>query len=241
MISYMVNNRYKTNKRVKSRMSIDILYKLSYNIRSLISISFKLNNYSKKSKTNNILGCSFEEFKKYLESKFEPWMNWDNKGLYNGELNYGWDIDHIIPSSSAKNEEELIKLNHYTNLQPLCSKINRDIKETNYNGKDYKLFCRSDIHIKILQWVLDNNIDPNLFNQFIFIAQEQNIQEILGYTLYIKYLTDIANTGSPDPTGLYKDLMDQCIQDATALWAIYHAIPTMNFRLTNKAMSQKEF
>ena len=128
MISYMVNNRYKTNKRVKSRMSIDILYKLSYNIRSLISISFKLNNYSKKSKTNNILGCSFEEFKKYLESKFEPWMNWDNKGLYNGELNYGWDIDHIIPSSSAKNEEELIKLNHYTNLQPLCSKINRDIK-----------------------------------------------------------------------------------------------------------------
>ncbi len=93
--------------------------------------------------------------------------------------------------------------------------------------------------LKYYSGFLDNNIDPNLFNQFIFIAQEQNIQEILGYTLYIKYLTDIANTGAPDPTGLYKDLMDQCIQDATALWAIYHAIPTMNFRLTNKAMSQK--
>jgi hypothetical protein len=55
-------------------------------------------------------------------------MTWDNYGLYNGEPNYGWDIDHKIPSSSAITEEDLIKLNHYTNLQPLCSKINRDVK-----------------------------------------------------------------------------------------------------------------
>jgi hypothetical protein len=56
-------------------------------------------------------------------------MTWDNYGLYNGELNYGWDIDHIIPLSSGKTEDDLINLNHYTNLQPLCSKINRDIKK----------------------------------------------------------------------------------------------------------------
>jgi hypothetical protein len=55
-------------------------------------------------------------------------MTWDNYGKYNGELNYGWDIDHITPTSSAKSEEDLYKLNHYTNLQPLCSKINRDVK-----------------------------------------------------------------------------------------------------------------
>lgn len=89
----------------------------------------------KNNKTEIILGCSFEEFKLYLESKFEDWMNWENRGLYNGEFNYGWDIDHIIPLSIAKSEEELIKLNHYTNLQPLCSKINRDIKS---NILDYK-------------------------------------------------------------------------------------------------------
>jgi len=56
-------------------------------------------------------------------------MNWDNKGLYNGNFEYGWDVDHIIPLSSAKTEEEIIRLNHYSNLQPLCSKINRDIKK----------------------------------------------------------------------------------------------------------------
>ena len=55
-------------------------------------------------------------------------MTWENYGLYNGELNYGWDIDHIIPQSYGNTEEEIIKLNHYTNLQPLCSKVNRDIK-----------------------------------------------------------------------------------------------------------------
>jgi len=58
-------------------------------------------------------------------------MNWDNRGLYNGEPNYGWDIDHIIPSSTAKTEDELIRLNHYTNLQPLCSYFNRVVKRDN--------------------------------------------------------------------------------------------------------------
>ena len=56
-------------------------------------------------------------------------MTWENRGLYNGELYYGWDIDHKIPLSSATTEDDVIKLNHFTNLQPLCSKINRDIKK----------------------------------------------------------------------------------------------------------------
>ena len=56
-------------------------------------------------------------------------MTWDNYGKYNGEFSYGWDIDHIITLSSAGSIEELNLLNHHTNLQPLCSKVNRDIKK----------------------------------------------------------------------------------------------------------------
>lgn len=56
-------------------------------------------------------------------------MNWENRGIYNGDFNSGWDIDHVVPLSTAIKEEDIIKLNHYTNLQPLCSKINRDIKK----------------------------------------------------------------------------------------------------------------
>ena len=113
---------------IKNRKKLDIVFNLKESIRISIGNSFRNFGYSKKSRTHEILGCSFEEFRTYLESNFESWMTWENRGLYNGELNYGWDIDHKIPLSSTKTEEELIKLNHYTNLQPLCSYVNRNIK-----------------------------------------------------------------------------------------------------------------
>jgi len=123
--------RYKNsrNKYQRNRRKTDPLYKLSKNIRASISVIFSKNNYIKMSRTHQILCCSYEEFKQYLESKMENWMSWNNYGKYNGELNYGWDMDHIIPVSSANSEEELIRLNHYSNFQPLCSYINRNIKK----------------------------------------------------------------------------------------------------------------
>jgi hypothetical protein len=123
--------RIKQRLYQNNRLKTDIQYKLKHNLRTLIRNTFKNNGYTKNSKTNDILGCSYEDFKFYLESKFEPWMNWDNRGLYNGELNYGWDIDHIIPLDSSVTEEDVIRLNHYTNLQPLCSYTNRNIKKNN--------------------------------------------------------------------------------------------------------------
>jgi hypothetical protein len=90
-------------------------------------------SYIKESKSIELLGCSIDEFRLYLESNFEDWMNWDNYGKYNGSPMSGWDIDHKIPLSSAKNKEDLEKLNHYTNLQPLCSYINRNIKKDKIN------------------------------------------------------------------------------------------------------------
>lgn len=135
---YYLDNKKKINKQsvkhVNERKTHDDLFKLKSNIRSLIISSMKLKGYKKLSKTQNILGCTFEEFKTYLESKFEPWMNWNNYGNWNGhtkELNISWDIDHIIPLSTATTEEEMLKLNHYTNLQPLCSYINRYVKNGN--------------------------------------------------------------------------------------------------------------
>jgi hypothetical protein len=118
------NERYKNNPcfRLHKIQKVNILSNLKKVTKNLTY------NYHK---SEVVLGCSFREFKLYLESKFEPWMNWENQGKYNGELNFGWDLDHIIPISSAKTEDEVIKLNHYTNYQPLCSKVNRDIKRDN--------------------------------------------------------------------------------------------------------------
>jgi hypothetical protein len=125
---YYLNNKEYFSEYTKNRKKTDYLFKLKLLIRTSITNCIKKRGYTKNTKTYKILGCSYEEFKLYLESKFEFWMNWDKHGKYNGEFYYGWDIDHIIPISSADTEDDIIRLNHYTNLQPLCSKINRDIK-----------------------------------------------------------------------------------------------------------------
>lgn len=119
------------NKYRKKKLKTDSLYKLTSNIRVLICNNIKRKGYRKTTKTTQILGCTFDEFKQHLESQFQDWMNWENHGKYNGTKGYGWDIDHIIPISTATTEDDIIRLNHYTNLQPLCSKINRDIKRHN--------------------------------------------------------------------------------------------------------------
>lgn len=119
--------------RRKIRHQTDNLFRLKHNIRGSIGKSIRNKGYTKKTHTYVILGCSYDEIKSHLEKQFQPWMNWNNYGLYNGTPNYGWDIDHIIPDSSATTEEELLTLNHYTNLQPLCSHINRDIKRNLIN------------------------------------------------------------------------------------------------------------
>lgn len=119
----------KNNDNRRKRCETNPLEALKHIIRTSIGSSIKRKGYTKKSKTFQILGCTYEEFKLHIESQWQEWMTWENRGLYNKDkFNYGWDIDHIIPISLAKSEEEVIKLNHYTNFQPLCSKINRDIK-----------------------------------------------------------------------------------------------------------------
>jgi len=113
-------------KYPKQRRQVDPLYALAQDIRHLIRHSIVNKGTSK---TEDILGCSFEHFKQHIESQFESWMTWDNRGG-NKVLgpNMTWDLDHIIPVSSAVNEEDIIRLNHYTNLRPLCSYQNRFIK-----------------------------------------------------------------------------------------------------------------
>ena len=129
--SYLKNKDKKREQNYRSylkRIDNDPLFKLKKQIQSVVRSSIRSKGYIKQDRTLSILGCTVNEFKLHIESLFEPWMNWDNYGLFNGQPQYGWDIDHIQRTSSATTEEELIQLNHYTNLQPLCSYINRNVK-----------------------------------------------------------------------------------------------------------------
>lgn len=108
---YFGNNKSKVIGNIQKRLKEDDLFKLKYNIRNLIRMSFKNLGYNKNSKTFKILGCTSQEFYEHIELHFLDGMNWGNRKE--------WHIDHIIPISSAKTEEDIIKLNHYTNLRPL--------------------------------------------------------------------------------------------------------------------------
>ncbi|MCR4307037.1 MAG: hypothetical protein NUV80_00570 [Candidatus Berkelbacteria bacterium] len=100
----------------KERKKTDPLFKLRCTLRSLIRNSMNRMGYTKHSRTHQILGCDYETFKQYIERQFTKGMTWDNMGK--------WHFDHIYPVSKAKSEEEIIRLNHYTNFQPLWAEEN---------------------------------------------------------------------------------------------------------------------
>jgi hypothetical protein len=110
---YRIKNKKDLNEKIKKKKQINPLFRLTCYIRSRISSIFKNSNSYENSSVKYILGCSFDEIKIHIEEQFIEDMSWENYGMY------GWHIDHIVPLSSAKTEEELIKLCHYTNLQPL--------------------------------------------------------------------------------------------------------------------------
>ena len=115
--TYRINNRDKRNEFVKNKRLNNPIYRLTLIVRNRIRTFLKLKNLTKTNKTFNIIGCSPEFLKEHLEQQFTKGMSWDLMGKY-------IHIDHIIPLSSAKTEEKIYELCHYTNLQPLWAKDN---------------------------------------------------------------------------------------------------------------------
>ena len=105
--------QYKANK-----IATNIGFKLSTSLRSRLYMAIK--NNQKVGSAVKDLGCSVEEFKRHMESKWQPGMSWENWSRY------GWHIDHIIPlcKFDLTNLEQFKKACHYTNLQPMWAKEN---------------------------------------------------------------------------------------------------------------------
>lgn len=108
------NSKSLERKRHYQKYKNDPIFALSKRLRQRIYHIVNGNNKSKS--TLEVLGCSYEEFKIHIENQFTKEMSWDKLGDIH--------IDHIIPISSVETIEEVYKLNHYTNLQPLWAKDN---------------------------------------------------------------------------------------------------------------------
>lgn len=107
------------------RKQTDVTYALKFNVGCLIRNALRKGGFSKRSRTQAILGCSFEEFRAHLERQFLPGMTWGNRTE--------WHLDHIIPISLGKTQGQIERLNHYSNLQPLWGKENIS-KSNKYDG-----------------------------------------------------------------------------------------------------------
>ena len=114
-------------KYIKKRRKEDPLFKLTMNVRNLIKNSLTKQGYSKETKTAKIVGIDFDGFRKHIENQFDNNMTWENYGE--------WELDHIIPISSAESKTEIYELNHFLNFQPMWESENIQ-KSDNYRNKD---------------------------------------------------------------------------------------------------------
>lgn len=110
--------KQRTRERAKLRYGKDPLYKLVQCYRSRTYKALKNIGFTKAyNRTVDMLGCGWEQLRSHLEDQFDEGMTWDNYGS-------GWHVDHITPIGSTKSSDGVLKLCHYTNLQPLWAKDN---------------------------------------------------------------------------------------------------------------------
>ena len=113
---YYINNREKVfrrnNENTKNRLKIDPMFRITKALRGRINAALK--GISKSAKTLDLLGCSLDFFKQYLENKFRDGMSWGNYGKF-------WHLDHVKPCSKFDLMliDEQKKCFNYANLQPL--------------------------------------------------------------------------------------------------------------------------
>ena len=91
-------------------------YRIKANLRTRVWSSLKYNY--KAARTLELIGCSIEELKQWLESQFTEGMTWDNYGE--------WHVDHVYPCSKFNLEqpyEQRIAFNWF-NLQPMWAHDN---------------------------------------------------------------------------------------------------------------------
>lgn len=113
--------RKKIDEWTRMKLDTDPLFRMKHNLRNRVRGAFKAKKWHKDNSISKHIGCDKNQLKEYIELKFTEGMTWNNYGE--------WELDHIYPLSLAKTEEEMYKLCHFSNLQPLWRLDN--IKKSN--------------------------------------------------------------------------------------------------------------
>lgn len=117
---YRAENRQKRADYERIKRQTDPVYRFRTSVRCLIWGYNKKKGYKGGKNVWEIVGCDFDTFLAYIQSQFKDGMTLENYGHGEG----CWNIDHIIPIRAAKTDEDLERLNHYTNLRPMWATEN---------------------------------------------------------------------------------------------------------------------
>lgn len=83
---------------------------------------------------------------------------------------------------------------------------------------------------------IEPSIDDSILSNFIWIAQNENILELLRWDLLEKIKTDLKND---ELSGRYLELWQNYLKPALALWTVWHAYPFIWTRANNRSVVQK--
>lgn len=119
---YENNKEIKNQKHtvyIRTRRQNDIEFKIYSNIQSRIYSALKSDNIKKKDSTLNIIGCSIDFYKNWLEFQFNENMNWNNHGEY-------WHIDHVKPCASFDllDDTQIKECFSWKNVRPIEKVLN---------------------------------------------------------------------------------------------------------------------
>ena len=105
-------------KNLQKRRDEDPQYRVKMALHVRLYDAVKRQKGTKSAKTLELVGCTVEDLRLFLEAEFTEGMTWDNYGE--------WHIDHIRPCASfdLTDPEEQKKCFHWTNLQPLWAQDN---------------------------------------------------------------------------------------------------------------------
>jgi len=113
---YRENNKEKVlethRKYTSNKIKTDPFFKIKRNLRNRLYYALKREHWQKNTHFAEYIGCDKETLINHLESQFKSNMSWNNYGSV-------WHIDHIKALGFANTPDDLYKLCHYTNLQPL--------------------------------------------------------------------------------------------------------------------------
>jgi hypothetical protein len=148
-------------EKMKEKYKNDPVHRLNHCVRSYVHAAMK--GRLKTKRTKEILGIEWNEFRGYVEDRFEAWMSWDNHGIGEGK----WALQHIIPRDFAIDEKEIYLLNHYQNFVPMCA-IENGILKNRILVEQLNEWHNTDKGIqKIIKRNMDSLISEIEFNKIL--------------------------------------------------------------------------